>query len=261
MGIELIKKSFFQQKVYRVNTFFELLNSVIILLVTTNIWQALFQNRYVIDGVTFDSMVSYVIWVQVIKILIKLPVSTYVGQRITTGAVSIDLIRPVGLKFCAVSDSLGKMLYSFIFVAVPMLVIGYLFWNVTFPSSVLLWVQFLVILIGSIILYVTLEYIMGLTTFWTKTTFHIQWIIESFFTLFSGIHIPLWFYPESIKAIANLLPFRFFAYEPVNILLGNVSSKEFTSVAIMQFIWIIVMFAIERYIWKHAQMVISIQGG
>ena len=46
-------------------------------------------------------------------------------------------------------------------------------------------------------------------------------ITDSLFTLFSGLSIPLWFYPQWLEKFCGYLPFRLTVYEPVCIWLGR----------------------------------------
>lgn len=261
MYFELVRKSFMQQFTYRMNSFLKILNSFIFLFVTICVWKALYTNKSVVDGIKLQEMITYVVVVQTLQILVKLPVSNYVGNRVITGVISIDFIRPVNLKYCAIADSLGIVLFNFLLTGLPMLFLGSLLWGIIIPTQFYQYIYAGVSVVLAMILYSILEYIMGITTFWTKTTFHIQWIIGAFYTLFSGASIPLWFYPEPIRIIANLLPFRFFAFEPVNIFLGKVSKMEAINILISQSIWIFILCIIEYILWNKAQKVITIQGG
>lgn len=261
MYIEFLKKSFQQQFAYRTNTIIHLFTSFIYIFVTVNIWSALYNGKDAIDGVTIKEMLTYVLMVQLVRTIVRLSVSKYVAERVSRGIISIDFIRPVNLKFCAVFDSLGTALYNVMMFAAPMLVFGSVIWGFVLPSALYQWLLFIPALGLAIVLYATMEYIMGLTAFWTKTDFHISWVIGSFMTLFSGSLIPLWFYPEWLKSIAYFLPFQYFIFAPINIFLGKVDLNGALTIVLFQVIWLIIFILIERFIWVFAQRVITVQGG
>lgn len=261
MYIELIKKSFLQQFTYRANALLTLFHSCVSLFISANVWKALYSYQYEVSGIYMYEMLTYILIGQLLKIIVRLPISTYIGNRITLGNISIDLIRPINLKWAAMSTCVGKMLFSLSTTGLPMIIIATARWEIATPTTLFQWLAFFSSVILSILLYTTLEYIMGLTTFWTKTTFHLQWIINSFFTLFSGSIIPLWFYPNSIQKIASYLPFRFFIFEPINIFLGKASHQEALFINLGQITWLMILLIIEQLVWNSVQKSITIQGG
>ena len=174
MYFEFIKKSFQQQLVYRTNTVIRILSSFIYLFVTVSIWTALYRGRDTVDGISSKEMLTYVLMVQLVKTLVRLRVSKYVADRASSGIITIDFIRPVSLKLCAISDSLGSSLFNAVVFAVPMVILGSLAWGFVLPAHSYQWLFFILSMIIAVILYSTMEYIMGLTAFWTKTAiFHL----------------------------------------------------------------------------------------
>lgn len=261
MYIEFMKKSFQQQFVYRSNTIIRICTSFIYLFITVSIWTALYRGQGVVDGVSLQEMLTYILMSQLMGGLVMLRVSRYVAARASSGIVSIDLIRPVSLKLCAIFDSLGSALFNFVVFALPMVIIGALIWGFVMPTQLYQWLCFIPSLAMATILYSTMEYIMGLTAFWTKTDFHISWIVGSFMTLFSGSYIPLWFYPKPLKAFADFLPFKYFAFEPINIFLGKASLDEALYIIFIQLLWLLILLFIEGIVWHYAQRVVTVQGG
>ena len=111
------------------------------------------------------------------------------------------------------------------------------------------------------LLYSMMQAIMGMTAFWTKTDFHVSWIVGAFMTVFAGSAIPLWFFPAPLKAVADCLPFKYMIFEPLNIFLGKTTFEQAILVLIMQAGWTLVLFFAGRVIWRYARRVITIQGG
>lgn len=261
MYFEFLKKSFRQQFVYRTNTVIHILSSFVYLFVTISIWSALYRGKSNVDGISLKEMLTYVLMAQLVKTLVRLRVSKYVADRASSGIISIDFIRPVSLKLCAISESLGSALFNAIAFAIPMIILGSLAWGFVLPAHFYQWLVFMLSMIMAFILYSTMEYIMGLTAFWTKTDFHISWIIGAFMMLFSGSDIPLWFYPKTIRIVADFLPFKYFIFEPINIFLGKATPDQAVNVILLQFAWLIILLTAERIVWYYAQKVVTVQGG
>ncbi len=261
MYLEFLKKRFQEQFSYRANTVILILVAFIRLFVSVSVWSALYHGRSDVDGVTKTEMITYLLVSQLVSTLVRLNVSGYVADRSTSGNVSIDFIRPVNLKLCAVFDSLGAVLYQVTWYSIPLTLVGALAWGISLPPSFSAVLFFLISLLLALVLYATMEYIMGLTSFWTKTNFHISWVIGSFMQLFSGSMIPLWFYPKSMKIIADVLPFKYFIFEPLNIFLGKTSFQQNVQIVLMQLLWLVILLLIEKLLWHFAQRVITVQGG
>jgi ABC-2 type transport system permease protein len=261
MYLEFTKKRFAQNFVYRANALFRLLRSFIYLFVTVSIWTALYRGTPEVGGISLKEMLTYVLMARVVNALIDLPVSKYIAGKIANGTISIDFIRPVKLHFCAFADCAGGVLAQLLLSTVPMVIAGALIWGFVLPATAWQWVFFILSLCMAIVMYSMMEYLMGLSAFWLKTDWYMEWIIGSFMTLFSGAFIPLWFYPVQIKIAADLLPFKYFIFEPINIFLGKTSFNGAMTILGMQLMWIAVFYAAGRIMWKYAQKTITVHGG
>lgn len=261
MYFEFFLKNFRQQSVYRTNTFIRVLTSFIYLFVTVSIWTALYKGKGTVDGISLKEMLTYILMVQIVQTIVRQSVSSYVADRASSGNLAIDFIRPVNLKLCAMFDSMGGALFNIIVLVVPIVIMGSLVWGFALPQQLFQWIVFIPSLFMALVLYSTVEYIMGLTAFWTKTNYHVSWIVGSFMTLFSGRYIPLWFYPKSVKLAADVLPFKYFIFEPINIFLGKVTFYQSLNILLFQFVWLVILLLGERIMWHFAQRVVTVQGG
>lgn len=258
---EFVKKSFSQQFVYRANTLFSILRSFVYLFITVSIWTALYQNKEVIDNVSYKEMLTYVFMVEIVRTIVTLNISGYIAGRTSSGIISIDFIRPASIPLCAFSDSFGYALARLLLFSFPLTILGSIIWGFVFPAHWYQWLLFFPALALAVILYSLMSYIMGLTAFWTKTDYHIRWVIGSLMTLFSGSYIPLWFYPTPLRMIANFLPFKYFIFEPLNIFMGKTTLQEALFIILMQLIWVVALFVISKLVWRLAQKVVTVQGG
>lgn len=261
MYLVFAKKSFQQNYIYRANTILRIVLSFLYLFIRISIWIALYSNKGVVDNISLKEMLTYILVAQFISQITYLDICGYVANRVKSGLIAIDFIRPINLKLCAISDSLGTVFFNIIFVTIPMLIVGTLIWGFILPNTVFIWISFIISIFFAMLLESTIQYIMGLTAFWTKTDSHINWIMGSFMMLFSGYSIPLWFYPKAFKMIADMLPFKYLVFEPINIFLGKTTQAETINILLMQITWIIVLFIVERIVWHYAKRIVTVQGG
>jgi ABC-2 type transport system permease protein len=79
--------------------------------------------------------------------------------------------------------------------------------------------------------------------------------------LFGGTMLPLWFYPGWLLSVSSFLPFQYALYLPMNIYLGRTAGSDIASAFLIQIVWILILFGIERFIWYRVQHKIVVQGG
>jgi len=238
-----------------------ILGSLVGLLITVNIWQALYINKTSVSGITLADMIITVILNSIILSFTNSNIAEDLANRVTDGSISTDLIKPFNLKWSMFSTQLGANIFKFIFSSFPILIIAIIFLDFRLPKDNRYMVVFILSFCNSILLSYILNYIIGLWAFWLKKASYPRWFLDASFKLFGGSVVPLWFYPDALYSISYMLPFRFIFFEPIKIYLMKCDLNEAIHILIMQLFWILVLFALERIIWSRAQKIITVFGG
>jgi ABC-type uncharacterized transport system permease subunit len=108
---------------------------------------------------------------------------------------------------------------------------------------------------------VQMNLLIGLVSFWTleMTGFRMMYrLIGNFAT---GALIPLWFMPDLLRSIIQLLPFQAIAFVPVSIYVGQPATGAIWSALAVQAFWAVVMVLVIRLVWARAFRHTVIQGG
>lgn len=101
-----MSNSFRQRFVYRANSFFHLISSLMWLTVLVSLWTALLGEGQVIKGTTLADMMTFVIVNMIVQSLIRNNIGFMLAQRFEDGSIAIDFIRPIRLKYyCSQSSS------------------------------------------------------------------------------------------------------------------------------------------------------------
>ena len=206
-------------------------------------------------------MITYVLLSTGVSILTESHVGNTLAGKVADGSIEGDFVRPVSLKYCLFSDTLGGVAYNFLFTFVPVAIAAAFFVPIRPPVSMAQLVVFLVSVVLGVLLAHYIHYTLGLLAFWFKRSIYVNWFLGAFFTLFGGAAVPLWFYPDFLRRIAAVLPFRFVTYEPISVYLGRTDLRGSLQVLLMQAAWIAALHLLERFIWSRAQRVVTIQGG
>ncbi len=251
--------SFKQQLQYKWNLLFQVLGDFLRVYIKVSIWQVLLLAESG-EHIGFKEMASYSVIGSIVILLTTSRVAAELEDRVRTGMIAVDLIRPVSMKWYYFFGQLGENLYHLFFEGILISLISSLLWKLPLPDIGNIVLFFVSLILGIFIMFY-IQYTIGLLVFWMKDGTYTRMITDGLFVLFSGIEIPLWFYPGWLKGICRFLPFRFVVYEPVTIWLGKAGIQETGLVIGMQLIWIIFLAWVERQLWSFIQKSIEIQGG
>ena len=255
----LIKCCFRQQFQYKWNLIFQMAGDWLGIYIKICIWQAIL-NAGSIKNINFETLVSYSVIAALVSGLLYSRVAEELADRFRTGMIAIDFIRPISLKWYYFFGQLGENLYHVLFEGIFIAAVSFIIWKlpIPMPGTVLI---FLVSLFLGLLIMFFIQYTIGLLVFWMKDGTYTRMIADGLFLLFSGIDIPLWFYPDWLKTLCDFLPFSYVAFKPISIWLGMQEAEQWQKVLLIQLSWVLILFMAERLIWKKIQSSVEIQGG
>ena len=185
-------------------------------------------------------------------------------KLIKTGNIAYELCRPQDLYFMWASKIAGERLSNVALRFIPVILIAVILpspfnldLSITLPRLLL----FLIIMILSIILMtvlILLYHVICLFTLDEKGVVNIFMIISD---VLSGLVIPVPFFPDYLKNISNILPFRYITDFPFRFYVGNIGYNEGIIGIIIQIIWILILVILGRFITSRALKKAVIQGG
>jgi ABC-2 type transport system permease protein len=77
----------------------------------------------------------------------------------------------------------------------------------------------------------------------------------------TGALIPLWFMPDLLRSIVQLLPFQAIAFIPVSIYVGEPATGAIWSALALQAMWMGLLVLVIRLVWRQVFRHHVIQGG
>ena len=255
------KNAFRQNVIYRANTAIQILRSGLYLLISFNIWQALYATNSIIENVSLDDMLTYAVLTELLHAFSNSNIGYNIGNRLLTGEIAGDFVRPINIKLYLIATHTGESFYTMLFNCIPISLMTVIFGTMLPPTNVLNGVLFFVSLILGIILMYQLDYTLGLFVFWLKNHAFITQSMSALRMLFAGTTIPLWFYPDVLRNIALCLPFRYMTFEPISIYLGKTNGIGIAFTICMQLVWIVVIYYLGHSLWSKAEKRVFINGG
>ena len=93
---------------------------------------------------------------------------------------------------------------------------------------------------------------LGMVTFWTTRVSALFELVVALELLLSGRLVPLPLMPDWAERIADVLPFKWTFYFPIDALVGDLSRRELLGGLGMQLFWIVVLTALFYVVWRFA---------
>ena len=249
---------------YRGEYFLGIVGYLLIMVAQLFLWKALLgQSQQAVTNagvITLREMSTYVFVSITITIFVRPWVINIMSDRIRNGQILMDLVKPVNFKTYLFCDMIGRTIFNFLFQLLPVLILCLIFIGINYPSlpNFLL---FVLAMINAIIIMFLMTFSAGLSAFWYTSVWQIQVLIWTLVAFFSGMFIPLWFFPKTLADISSVLPFRLIYYVPLSIFLGKVEFVDCLYLLLQQFIWVAVFYGLSRLIWHTAIKKLVIQGG
>ncbi|GAA4735738.1 ABC transporter permease [Phytohabitans rumicis] len=224
------------------------------------VWTAVYADREVAAGVSVHTMIAYATLVSVQYALFTSWRFSQIPQRVREGKVAMDLLRPVGFCGQMLAGQVGGTAATlpFILVVLPFaLLVG----GAAAPASALAAVCYAVSLLLAYVITQLLALTVGMVAFWTLETTGMFMIYRVAAQFLSGALVPLWFMPEPLRLVAQLLPFQATAYTPTAAYLGQLHGSGLAAALGVQVLWVGLLAALARLVWSRAVYRVVVQGG
>ena len=255
-----VAKSFRKHLAYRSEVWVRIVISLVWVGIQVAIWQALIGDGRV-DGISQEDMITYAIINTVLALVLMERALTDVDQKIRSGDIAVDLIKPVQFPLTVFADQLGRSAFQALFSVIPTVVLAALFFGFQLPASPGNAVAFLAAMVIALAISFAFGCLIVLLAFWFLATFHFQWAFGAFKTLFAGSLVPLWFYPDTLRTTARMLPFQFLGFFPAATWMGQLSTTEILTTLGLGIVWAVVLLGLASWMWSSITHRLVVQGG
>lgn len=255
---------FRSRSVYRVNTLLAMAGKLVKLAVPLFVWQALYSasGSETVNGRTLRDMVVYVLISGICTSLMSADFAETIESRMKTGLIEYNFLRPLPTRLIFAGESLGQSLYELAVSAAPVLLLSLVLFPVLGLSVPLVNIPFFILsLFFGYMISLLFELLKGMFAFWFVNVFILNWFLDLFYVLLSGAYVPLWFFPEWLRAVASFLPFQAACFLPVEIFLGARDAEGCVAALLIQLAWIAVLWLLQEIMWRKSVRKLTIMGG
>lgn len=183
---------------------------------------------------------------------------------IKTGNISYEFSRPKSIYFLWYFKILGQRLATVVLRFFPLFIVTFLLpepYNFGMPISPLAFLIFIISMIIGTLLITALTVFYPIITLVTLNEKGITNILIVIADLFSGIGIPLVFFPKLLLKVSSVLPFQYISDLPFRIYVGNIPVSACIKPMIIQFIWLILLILIGQLLLRIIIKRVEVQGG
>ncbi len=258
--LEFVKKSFLNNIVYRTDYFAGLINTIIMIFVNISIWKAIYEEEETLEGVQFKIMITYIVLAFFMQCIFTMD-EYIVENKVRTGLISSDLLKPINFRVYLLSYNLGTLVFRIVMQLLPALVLSIFAFGLLPPFSAATALYFTASAILAYLVIYNMNFIVWVSSFWFYWTFSLVTIKDAAIMIFSGALLPLWFMPGWLVDFIRLTPFDSIYYIPISIYLGQVPADEIVSSILRQMVWVLILFGIGKVLWKAAAKKLVVQGG
>jgi ABC-2 type transport system permease protein len=260
--LELAKKSFQRQVVYRsatlagliTNLFFGVLRASILIAVY-NAQTSSVPNYSVQDAITYTGMTQAFIgaislwgWFEMIN-------------TIKSGEVASDLSRPYDYYNFWLARDLGRSLFQLFTRGMLGMLVFIVFFGASVPTSVSQWALLAISTLLALLLSFSWRFLASSMAFWTTDAVGWMRIASLGILLPTGFMIPLAFMPGWLQTLCYLTPFPGMMNTPVDIYLGRATGGGTFFLIGLQAGWLIVLVTLGRLAAYAGRRKLTIQGG
>lgn len=257
----LIRVGIQKELVYRTNFCIGIFSALLLFIVENAIWAAVYQGKAQVGSISQNGILIYTVMTLLLQRLLGGGTEEEIGQDFQSGNIVTSLLSPVHLGARYSMQELGKGLLNagaFLVILIP-----YCIYNREILSAIRWedWLWFLSAVVAAYVLFSILNYMLGILIFWSHANIGLYMLKLACINIFSGMFIPIAFYPNLLQEVCQVLPFSYIYYFPLTILMGEGNRGENICGILIQLVWIMVLLVVCRIMDKRAMRRIVIQGG
>ena len=225
------------------------------------IFGAFYRSTTAPQPMSFAETVTYVWLGQAFLRMVPWVPDSEVREMIRNGNVAYELLRPVDLYNLWYSRAIANATSPTLLRCVPMLVLALLFFGMGGPASAASLAAALVAMVGAVLLACSMANLMSISMLWTIAGEGVCNVMAVAVWLLSGMILPIPLFPDKIRIVLTLLPFRGLIDTPFRLYMGHIPVSHVAPVLAHQLIWTVTLILFGRWLLQRGTRRLVVQGG
>lgn len=214
-----------------------------------------------LQGYDAGSMAAYVWISQGLLGSVNLFGRMEMAERIRTGDVVVDFLRPLDVQGGACATEVGRNLFSLLPRGLPSVAVGALVVGMTMPTTPAPYLLGVLSVLLGITVSVSTVYLVAATGFWLVETRGVQILYMVVSGFLAGLFVPISLFPGRLLVLASATPFPSMLMYPVDVLSGRVDGLASVGLVAAQVGWLAVTVALGQWMTRRGRRRLEVQGG
>lgn len=258
---QFMRVGFVNTIAYRVRYYTGIVTYFIYVSIYYFIWKAIFAHGDSIAGFDFRQILTYVAVGWIIRSFYFNNIDQEMAQQVLEGKLAMDLIKPVNLQSMYVAQAFGESIFRLALLTAPTAVVLLAIFPLQRPRTALAFLAFFLSVIFSFFIVAAINFAVGTLAIRLKSILGLLRAKYFLLELFSGLLLPISFFPHPFQVILQALPFQYISYVPVLLYLGKIRGLGIARALGVQLLWVVAMLALGHAMWRWSTRKITIQGG
>lgn len=240
---ELLKMTIKNLFAFRTNLLIGVFMSIIKIYLAFILWGVLYEGKKEIAGFTFETMVTYYIFISFFqKLNMTDSLVRQFASEIREGQFSKYLIKPTNPLWSFISQSFGSSIFVF-----WINVVGVIFFSIVFndyfviPNNLINFANALMISILGILFLTLLGYWISILSFIIYEVFEINLIKNGILDFLTGTMVPIILFPKIVQDMLQYLPVYYINFFPTMLLLDRETDKIYMAYIVLT-LWNLLLF-------------------
>lgn len=246
---------------YRFDILLTILGQCVTMFAVCYFWLVVYGDRQSVLNVSGKSMLTYTTISILMGNLFTMNVQERIVDSIRTGNIALDILKPMNIYISYLAEDFGAAIVAFFQRVIPLLVIGSLMFGIPKAASAVHFLLFAVSFMCAYFINWLLAALLGLVAFKTIQMGPMMAVKTYIIKLLSGSIIPMWFFPDNLQKVLEILPFVNIYQVPLGIYIGKYSTISALSHISIQLFWNLILLLIFVVLQKKMTEQIMIQGG
>ncbi len=260
--LKLLKLGVKKVFIYRSSIILILFSSVASIFILQKFWFALYGN----DHEQYLYMANYAIVSKILAIVYSIKSPNMLTQRIRSGAISVELLRPWEYINALLFEDLGTIIGNLLSSGVVLFITAKVLFNMVVPPIINIMLFLISAILGFLLLFL-IKILVAMICFWIMEASTFLVLINVVINLLSGSFLPTWIMPSWLENIMNALPFIWIYQKPISVYLGATGGSiveelsGYGKIFALQLGWGVALYLVVLWVWRVAVNKLSVQGG
>ena len=230
-------------------------------LVFIMVFEAFFESSSLPQPMAQADVITYIWLGQAFLMILPWNVDRDIQAMVRSGGVTYELLRPMDIYAAWFSRAIALRTAPSIMRSAPLLILAGLFFDLGGPDSLAAGAAFAITMVGAVLLSCAITNVINISLMWTVSGEGISSFAPAVVMVFSGMIVPIPFFPDWAQTIIRIMPFSGLVDTPYRLYIGHLPVSDLGVLLAHQLIWTFAFIVLGRWLLSRGLRRMTVQGG